>query len=157
MTGARGLLILLAIIVALVVVVWTIGCPPKEETTPPRKRAEPVRFNHEDITVKSPDLEVGPATVRGSIFESYLSWVVIIGCAEPEGCAGEFNVTIDYDTGSESRKIIVDNRCEVPMGGELRFEGFQDPATPVAAIGRLTLDVVALGSLDELEVEEIEL
>lgn len=155
-SGTRVLLILAALIVVFVVVVWYIGCPHPEETPPRPERSEPLRFDHNEFKVESPDLEVGPASVRGAIHPSYLSWVVVIDCAEPEGCTGELKLTIEYDTGSETRRIIVDNRCDVPLGGELRFEGFQDPPTPVSRIKSLTLDVVDRSPPIELGADETE-
>ena len=155
-SGTRVLLILAALVVVLVVIVWYFGCP-RPEVTPLRpERNEPLRFDHNELTVKSADLEVGSASVRGAIHQSYLSWVVVIDCAEPEGCTGQFNVTIEYDTGSETRRITVDNRCDVPSGGELRFEGFQDPPTPVRRVKSLTLDVVDRSPPIELGANETE-
>lgn len=156
MSGPRVLLIVLAIVVALVTAVWFFTRPQPEVTTPPPKLDEPLRFSYEGLAVKSADLLVGTASVRGAIHSGYLSWVVIANCAEPEGCAGEFRVEIEYDTGSETRKIIVDARCDVPLGGELRFEGLQDPPTPVSRIEGLELEVVEFGRFGAQVPDETE-
>ena len=138
---------LLEVLVALAIAVWFFTRPQPEVTTPPAKLGEPLRFSYEGLSVESADLRVGPASVRGAIHSGYLSWIVIANCAEPEGCAGEFRVEIEYDTGSEVRKISVDTRCDVPFDGELRLQGIQDPPVPVNRIERLKLEVIERGRL----------
>lgn len=157
MRGARVWWVLLAIVAVVAAVVWFVSGPEPVPTTPRPERDEPVRFSHDELTVDSAELEVGTATVRGAILPGYTSWLVIVGCAEPDGCAGEFSVTIEYDTGTESRRIGFENRCDVPFGGEMRFEGLQDPSTPVGRIDALTLEVLERRRTGETVIEEIEL
>ena len=109
MKNARIWWLLLAIVGVVVVVIWFVSAPEPIKTTPRPERDEPVRFSHDELAVDSADLEVGTATVRGAIHPGYTSWLVIVGCAEPDGCAGEFSVTIEYHTGTESRRIEVEN------------------------------------------------
>jgi hypothetical protein len=155
--NARVWWLLLAVAAVVAVVVWFVSGPEPIKTTPRPERDEPVRFSHDEVAVDSARLEVGAASVRGAIHPGYTSWLVIVGCAEPDGCAGEFSVTIEYHTGTESRRIEVENRCDVPFGGEMRFEGLQDPSTPVGRIDELTLEVLERRRPGETAADEIEL
>jgi hypothetical protein len=142
---SRGLLIVMAVVIAVAAVVWLASRPEHEPSRLKPETDQPVRFRFADLSITSPDLEVVEPEVRGSIRASYSSWLVILICAEPEGCAGEFAVDLRYHTGSESRRLVIVNRCDVANGGELRFEGLQDPSTPVDRIERLTLEVLERG------------
>jgi hypothetical protein len=73
-----------------------------------------------------------------------------MNCGEPDGCAGEFGITVSFDTGSGDRQLLLVNGLEVPMGGELRFQGLQDPSTPVERIDKLVLEVQSIGAPIEL-------
>ena len=150
MREARGPLILLAVLVVAAavwfVVQWRSG------PTGPRllQPIEAVPFDFEDVPVRSPDLRVGPARVRGSIQDGFSSWLVIIACAEPEGCTGEFKIDVRFHTGSDKRRLAFVNRAEAPMEGDLLFQGLQDPSTPVVRIDELSLDVRSLGAPSEI-------
>ena len=157
MRNARVWWVLLAVAAVIATVVWFVSGPEPETTTPRPERDEPVRFSHDGLAVDSADLEVGTAAVRGAIHPGYISWLVIVGCAEPEGCAGEFSVTVEYHAGTETRRIELESRCDVPSGGEMRFEGLQDPSTPVGRIDGLTLEVLERRRTGEEVIEEIEL
>ena len=142
MRDSRGLLIVVAVVVALATVVWLVNRPKHEPSRLVPEDDKPVRFRFVDVAVTSPDLEVVEPEVRGSIRSTYSSWLVVLKCAEPEGCAGEFAFQVSYHTGNESRQLVIIEQCDVPNGGELRFEGLQDPPTPVDRIERLTLEVL---------------
>jgi len=147
---SRGLLIVVAVAVALAAAVWLVNRPKHEPSRLIPEDGEPVRFRFADVSITSPDLEVVEPEVIGSTLSTHSSWVVVLKCAEPEGCAGEFAVEVKYHTGDESRRLRIVNRCDVPNGGELRFEGLQDPPTPIDRIEGLTLEVLEPGVLDEI-------
>lgn len=157
MRSARVWWVLLAVVAVVVAVVWLVSGPEPVPTTPRPERDDPVRFSHDGLMVDAAELEVGTAAVRGAIHPGYTSWVVVVGCAEPDGCAGEFSVVIEYHTGTESRRIEIEDRCDVPFGGEMRFEGLQDPSTPVGRIDALTLEVLERRRAGESATDEIEL
>jgi len=71
-------------------------------------------------------------------------------CAEPDGCTGEFGIKVSFHTGSDHRQLVLVNHFEAPMGGELRFQGLQDPSTPVDRIDGLALDVRVSGVPSEI-------
>jgi hypothetical protein len=152
--ASRGLLIVLAVavVIAVAVAIWfglrrgPSAEPPGTIPPPP----ETVLLEFSDLPVRSADLAVGPATVRGAIQDGFTSWLVVIPCSEPGGCAGELAVELDYHTGSAPGSLVLAGRYDVPSGGELRFEGLQEPSTPVDQIDRVTLEVRFDGDADGL-------
>ena len=150
MRELRPLLIVVAVVVALAAAVWLVNRPKHEPSRLIPENDEPVRFRFNDVSISSPDLEVVEPEVRGSTRSTYSSWLVVLKCAEPEGCAGTFAIEVRYHTGGESRRLVIRDRCDVPNGGELRFEGLQDPPTPVDRIEGLTLEVLERGVSDEI-------
>jgi hypothetical protein len=139
---SRGLLVVIAVVVVLAAVVWLVSRP---EHVPERLIPEdnaPVRFRFVDVAVTSPDLQVVAPEIRGAFRSTYSSWLIVLTCAEPDGCAGEFALEVSYDSGGESRKLAIVEQCDVANGGELRFEGLQDPSTPIDRVERLTLTVL---------------
>lgn len=150
MRDSRGLLIVVAVAVALAAAVWLLNRPKPEPSRLIPEDGEPVRFRFDDVAVVSPDLAVVEPKVVGSTRSTQTSWLVVLKCAEPEGCAGEFAVEVGYQTGGESRRLTIVNRCDVPNGGELRFEGLQDPPTPIDRIEGLTLEVIEESASDEI-------
>jgi len=146
----RGLLVVVAVVVTLAAGVWLVNRPKHQPSRLIPENDEPVRFRFADVTITSPDLEVVESEIRGSTRSTYTSWLVVLNCAELEGCAGEFALEVRYHTGSESRRLVMINSCDVPNGGELRFEGLQDPPIPVDRIEGLTLEVLERGASDEI-------
>lgn len=151
--STRGLLFALGALVVVAAVVWLASRPRPAPSRAERDEAEPVRFHFAEIDVRSPDLEIGPAEIRGAIYPSYSSWRVTMSCAEPDGCTGEFALEVSYRAGAETGRVVFINRCEAPMGGKLSFEGLQDRATPIDGIDRLTLEVRDRRGFDQGPVE----
>ena len=139
MGSPRRLLILFAVLAAVAVVIWLAVRERPDGAEPPV--VEAVEFDFTEVPVHSPDLEVGPAEVRGALHETNATWRVSIPCAEPDGCAGSFAVELRYDGGGGEGRVVLLNRADVPTGGELRFSGLQNAPTPVERISRLTLEV----------------
>ena len=156
MRDLRGLLILTAVVLVVATVVWLARSPKPGPTRLEPEEDQPIRFRFVELSIDSPDLEVVAPEVRGAIRRTYSSWLVTLSCAEPEGCAGEFTIEVRYHTGNESERIVIATRCDVPLGGELRFEGLQDPSTPIDRIEGLTLEVLERGapgrSTDDVEL-----
>ncbi len=143
MRDSRGWLVALAVVVVAVVaaVAWFATRPKPEPLRVAPDEIAPVPFRYSEIAVNSPDLEVGPAEIMGAIYPTYSSWRVTMDCAEPEGCTGEFAVDVRYLAESESRRIVIINRCETAVGDKLRFDGLQDSSTPIDRIEGLSLKV----------------
>ena len=155
MRDTRGLVIALAVVVVVVVaaVVWWASRPQPGPTRTAPDEVKPVVFDFAEIPVKSPDLGVGRAEIKGAIYPSYTSWRIATDCAEPEGCTGEFALELSYRSGSEIRRIVIINRCEATVGDELRFEGLEDRPTPVDGIDRVSLVVRDRRGIDRGRVE----
>ncbi len=142
MRNIRGLLILIAVVLVLAAVVWLANRPEHQPSRLIPDDDEPAHFRFADLQVTSPDLAVAAPEVRGLIRSDYSSWVVVLRCAEPEGCAGEFSVDVTYHTGGERKLLSIVSRCDALNGGELRFEGLQDPPTPIDGIEGLDFNVL---------------
>ncbi len=155
MRDSRGLLIALAVVVVVVVaaVAWWATRPQPGPTRDVPDEIKPVEFDFTEIAVESPELEVGRAKVKGVIYPTYTTWRVTMDCAEPKGCTGEFAIDLSYHAGSEIRRLVIINRCEAPVGRELRFEGLQDQSTPVDRIEKLSLAVRDRRGFDRGRVE----
>lgn len=152
---ARGLLIFLAIVLAVAGGLWWWSRPrPVPEAPPPPEPAESVRFHKSGLAVRSPELAVGSAELRATVHPGYTAWRVEVGCAEAVGCAGEFTVEVRYATGQDGEgRVVLRGSCDVPSGGAMVFEGLQDPPAPVAGIELVTLEVRSRGSAGgEVEV-----
>ena len=151
--SSRGLLIGAAALLVVAALLWLAT---RSRPEPPRVEpveAAPVRFEFADVAVTSPDLAVGGAEVRTTVYPDYSSWRVTVICNEPDGCTGEFAVEVDYRSGSEARRVAFINRCEAPLGQALRFEGVQNLSTPIDAIDRVVLEVRDRRELDQGPVE----
>lgn len=157
MRDFRGLLIVISVVVALAAVVWLVSRPKHEPSRLIPEHDEPIRFHFADVSVISSNLEVAEPEVRGSIRSTYSSWLVVLKCVEPEGCAGEFTVEVKFHTGDESQRVVMVDRCDVPNGGELRFEGLQDPPTPIDRIEGLTLEVLKREVPGQTSADRVEL
>jgi hypothetical protein len=141
----RGPLIVVAVVVVLATMVWLVSRPGDGPSRLILEDDTPVRFHFDDVPITSFDLEVSEPRVHGSIRSSFSSWLVILNCAEPEGCAGEFALEVTFQSGRERREITIIALCDAPSGGELRFEGLQDPPLPVDRVDGLTLEVIERG------------
>jgi hypothetical protein len=155
---SRGLLLLLVLVVATAIAVWLLTRREPEPLTPqpPAETPDTVRLEFDDIPVDSPDLAVGPARIRSAVQEGFSSWLVIVECTEPGGCAGELAVDVELDTGAGRDHVVLAGRVDVAAGDEMRFEGLQDPSTPVEAIDGVTLEVRHRGAERDLISEPIQ-
>jgi hypothetical protein len=115
-----------------------------------------VRFRFEDVPIESPDLKVRLEAVQGVVRGSHGSWLVSLVCAEPSGCAGEFSVEVDYDTGTSEARLVISRQLQASDGETMRFEGLQDPPRAVNRVARVKLEVVSrLGAGESFpEVED---
>lgn len=143
MRDSRGLVIALTVVVVVVVVAvaWWASRPQPGPTRTEPDDFTPVVFDFAEISVKSPELEVGRAEINGAVYPAYTSWRVTMDCAEPDGCTGEFALEVSYNSGTEIRRIVIINRCEAAVGDELRFEGLEDRPAPIDGIEKVSLVV----------------
>jgi hypothetical protein len=142
MGDRRGLLVGIVVIAVLGILLagwlrWRGSEPP-----PIEGEGELQRFAFAEVALDSPDLAVAIDEVRGVVHSGHTSWSVTLTCAERDGCAGELAATVDYRGGSENLQIAFVTRCDVAEGGVIRFDGLQDPPTPVSRIDRVSLEVI---------------
>ena len=156
MRDLRGLLIFAAVVVFVAAVLWLATRRGSEPALPAGEGEAPIRFQQTDVPLISKDLAVELQEVRGTIHPEYTSWSVKLTCGEPEGCSGELAVRVDYHSGADARRLVLVNRVNVASGGELRFNGLQDPPTPVSRVDRLTLEVRKRAPLDAPPAEVID-
>ncbi len=147
MRRSHGLLVLvLVVVVAGAAAIWLWS---RSRTAPRPASLElpaPVQFGFTDVTVDSPDLDVGPADVRGAVASGHTSWIVEMVCEEPAGCTGSLRVELRFESGSGEQRIAIGSSVDVPSGGPMRFEGLQDPPATVATITRVSLEVRSRGT-----------
>lgn len=141
MRDSRGLLILLAVVVVIAGVVWWLTRPQPETVEPVATGEGPIRFEFVDVPVKSPDLEISSAEVRGAHRAGFTSWTVTMTCEESDGCVGKLVLAVEYAAGNDDGRVMIVDRVDLPEGGELRFLGIEDPGVEVDTIERITLEV----------------
>lgn len=142
MRDSRGLLILLAVVVVVAGIVWWLTRPQPETVVPVVHQEGPVRFDYSDRPVDSPDLEVSNAEVRGSYLSGVTSWSVTMTCEEDRGCVGKLVLEVEYASGNDDGRVLIVDRVDLPTGGELRFQGIEDPGLQVGVIRKITLEVL---------------
>ena len=141
MRQSIGLLLLLVVVVAAAVVLFILSRQPGEPAGPAVEAPDVVRFSADDVPVRARGLEVSSAGVRVAIHPTFASWLVRVTCDEPDGCSGELTATVRYTDRGEDRSLGLVGSFDVPVGGDLRFEGLQEPPTGVDRIDRVLLEV----------------
>lgn len=141
MRQSRGLLLLLVAVVVAAVVLFILSRQPSEPETPAVEPPEVVHFSADDVPVRSRDLGVSNAGVRVAIHPTFASWLVRVACDEPDGCAGEFAATVRYTGGGEEHSLALVGRFQASLGGDLRFEGLQEPPTVVDRVDQVVVEV----------------
>ena len=139
--AARTRWLVVAALVAAIAVAFFAwrGCRP----APPEAQVAPQSFTIENLTVHSPDLEVGMATVRATSYRGYTDWACLLECREPEGCKAEVRLVVDYVAGGAAGRVIIAGPLDAESGETMRIGRAQRP--PVAAFDRvdsLGLEVV---------------
>lgn len=145
MRRSTGLLIICVIVVVAVAAAFLLRTRPSSSPAEPDRPA-PVRFHHTDVAVDSPDLDVGPADVRGAYGPGHTSWRVEMVCDEPDGCNGSFQVEVCFDSGAGEEQVVIGSYVDATLGGSMRFEGLQDPSTAVMTIKCVSLEVRSRGT-----------
>ena len=157
MSGARWLVILLVVVAVVTAGWWFLRRPRPVDPIPGREMEGPVRFDHGEVDVHSPDLVVGVATVRGAAAPGYSSWLVMMDCLETDGCAGRFALEIRYRSDDGRRSVTVTDDFDIAHEGVLRFEGLENQAIALTGIEGLRLEVLSRRTLGDPEPFEIEL
>ena len=102
---------------------------------------DPQTFDVGSVTVASPELAVGDALVRGTVYPEYTDWSCVFECREPEGCHAEVQLTVTYRSGGDELEVKFGGRLDAAMGEPMRLGRSQRPPTGVDEIERVTLEV----------------
>lgn len=135
-----------AVIIVLALATWFCVQSRKPSTTPFVDPEGPQRVRVDDVEVSSPELLVGPATIRGAVYPEFVSWLVITSCAEEDGCEGVFAAVFDVRHETGRSVVRLDHRFDVPAGGELRFEGLLDGRFANLAVDECRIEVISRGT-----------
>ena len=136
-TRARWMVVVAAVVVTILVAVflWRGSQP---APAPP----EIPSFSGDEVTAISPDLAVSEALVRGTVHPGYTDWVCLVECLEPEGCRADLRVVVDYRSGGEAQRLMIDGRVDAEMGETMRIGRVQRPPVEVDGIDKVTIEVL---------------
>ena len=142
MESRRGLVIGIVVIAIVGVLVagwlrWRASEQPVEAS------GELQRLSFTEVPISSPGLAVSLQSVQSAMHPGHTSWSLTLVCDEPEGCAAELTATVDYRSGGDRRQIAFNTRCDVSDGGVIRFDGLEDPPSPVTRVDRVMLEVTS--------------
>jgi len=127
--AAVGIAVLAAILV------WRVGRDGRGADDHPQA------FDVGSVKVFSPDLAVGDALVRGTVYPEYADWSCVFECREPEGCHAEVQLTVTYRSGGDVLEVKLGGRLDAAMGETMRLGRAQRPPTGVDEIERVELEV----------------
>lgn len=135
----KPLLIAVAVVGALAIafLAWRAWRPgPLVEAGPPQS------FSVDNVVVDSPDLAVGPATVRGTIHEGYTDWACILECREPAGCNAEIQLIVDFTRAGENQQLVLAGAVAAATGEVIRLDRVEWRQVSADRVGRVRLVVV---------------
>ena len=142
MKNTRGLLILIAVVVAAAAVLYLLTRREPTPVTPATvEEPGPIRYRADDVPLSPGGLALSLVGVRASIHPDATTWLVSLTCDEPEGCSGKLEATLHYHSGDEGRRLVMVGRFDVPVGGELRFEGMEQASAAIDRVDRVEVRV----------------
>ena len=136
-TRARWMAVVAAVVVTIVIAVF-LWRGFQSAPVPP----EIPSFTQEEVTATSPNLAVSEALVRGTVHPGYTDWVCLLECLEPEGCRADHRVVVDYRSGGEAQRLMIDGRVDAEMGETMRIGRVQRPPVEVDGIDKVTIEVL---------------
>lgn len=139
-------LLAVPLFLAMVVVsllVWR-GCR-LEESRPPAVAGD---FAVDEITLTSPDIDLGLLAVRTTEHPGYIDWTVLVECRERGGCKADVRVRVLYRTAGEERTLRMGGRLDSARGGTARIGRVLRPPAPVERIDEVIVEVAAPFSPD---------
>jgi hypothetical protein len=106
---------------------------------PPRPTQS--EFEHQRVTVESPDLGLDVVRVSGQHGSRGTDWVCELRCREPGGCHAELRITVHYRSSAEDRTISFVGVIEAADGEQAVFGGVQRPPEMVDDVARVEVRV----------------
>ena len=136
-TRARwmALVAVIAVIILAIALLWR-GLRPA--SAPP----EIPSFTEDEVPVLSPDLALSEALVRGTVHPGYTDWACLLECLEPEGCRADLRVVVDFRSGGEARRMMIDGRVDAGMGETMRIGRTQRPPVEIDGIDKIAVEVL---------------
>lgn len=132
---------MLASVVLIAGVVWWLTRPQPKTVEPVIHDEGPVQFEFSELPVKGRGIAVSDAEVRGSYLSGVTSWSVAMTCEERDGCVGKLVLEVEYTGGEDDGRVVIVDQVDLPYGGELRFQGVEDPGVVVQGIEKIILEV----------------
>lgn len=150
-SGRRTAVLWVAVplIAAVVAVTWWCTRPRPTPAPPFSEPAAPARLSLDGIEVDSPELAVGPGSVRATIHPDHSSWLVTVRCAEPDGCVAELAAIVELRPDGGRSAVRLDGFYDVSSGGEMSFDGLVEGGMALPEIIGLRIEVLHRGPLEE--------
>lgn len=136
--------VLFVLVVAVVALLVWRGCR-LEESRPPAIAGD---FAVDEITLTSPDLDLGLAAVRTTDHPGYTDWTVLVECRERGGCMADVRVRVLYRAAGEKRSLQMGGRLDSARGETVRLGRVLRPPVTVERIDEVIVEVAAPYSPD---------
>lgn len=122
----------------------------------PQQVTVPDAIPVEEVALASPDLEVALVGMSGTVHPDYTDWACLLECREREGCNADVQLTVDYRSGGEVKRLILGGRLAGGPGEVMRIGRVQRPPVEVDAIERVSMAVLDVRRSDAPRPTEIE-
>jgi hypothetical protein len=96
----------------------------------------------DNVTVVSPDLEIGLVAMRGTVHPEYTDWSCILECREREGCRADVQITVEYRSSGKRQKLVLGGRLDASEGEIMRVGRAQRPPVAVDGIDKVSVTVL---------------
>jgi hypothetical protein len=142
--SGRNILLAVAVVVAAALVVGLWLRRDRAETPSPEHSPESTHrgIRVDDVTLASPDLDVGLVEIRRTTHPDYTDWSCILECREAEGCRADVRLMIEYRSNGASKKILLGGRLDANLGETMRIGRVQRPPVEVESVDRANLSVL---------------
>jgi len=128
-----------AVVAAVILVLASRSCRPDHSSL----SSTPADFDIDSVTVQSPDLAVELVSVRGAVHPGYIDWACLLTCSEPDGCHGEVELEVAFQSLGEDRTLRLAGRIDAADGEIMRIGRAQRPPVPVDGVNLVTLHLVS--------------
>ena len=143
MASRRTVLAAVVVVAVLVAGAWLwrsrTGPPPLPE---PKSVTVPDNIPVAEVALASPDLEVVLVGMRGTVHPDYTDWACLLECRERDGCRADVQLTVEYRSLGEPKKLILGGRLDGEGGEIMRIGRVQRPPVDVDLIDRVSLTVL---------------
>ena len=157
MTNRGRLLAAIVVVIVIAAGLWLwrsfSGPPPLPE---PKSVTVPDNIPVDEVALASPDLEVVLVGMRGTVHPTYTDWACLLECRERAGCRADIQLTVEYRSLGEPKKLLLGGRLDGDGGEVMRIGRVQRPPVEVDSIDRVSLTVLEVHRADAPRPTEIE-